>query len=418
MVTIILIYIAMAVIAAALAAAIVVEVMLQLVSVETVFLNWPFLIGITYDISVKFHLGEAMYEFLGHLDREETGVDDGTQFRRSIGETTESWRKRMRRKLQQEGHSAEDIERRIRHYSSVERPRAFRFASEVPSKGSASGFVLFFSPHRSILTTETTGSQASLSPVAQSLSDRRFNLLQAAEWWLAQVALATEGGRTRRRVEALKSAIEEFLPPSIQGVRPRPRRGESPPTLTAIKDHKRFDLFDLSDGERGMIALVLEIARRLSLAYPDLDDPTKEGAACILIDEIELHLHPAWQRDVLRWLERGFPKCQFIVTTHSPQVIGEVETDRVHLLTEEGIESPRQSFGMDAAWLLRNVMDADDRSKSVLEDLRKVDRAIANKDFKSALEEIERIEAEVGGPFDRLVSLRTQAEIMERLSKQ
>ncbi|WP_250558852.1 AAA family ATPase, partial [Escherichia coli] len=59
------------------------------------------------------------------------------------------------------------------------------------------------------------------------------------------------------------------------------------------------------------------------------------GEAIVLIDEIDLHLHPKWQRDVLKKLTETFPNCQFIVSTHSPQIIGEIPPENV-LLVRDG----------------------------------------------------------------------------------
>lgn len=72
-----------------------------------------------------------------------------------------------------------------------------------------------------------------------------------------------------------------------------------------------------------MLALTGDLVRRLAIANPALSNPLK-GAAIVLIDEIDLHLHPQWQRAVIPRLEKTFPHCQFIVSTHSPQVISEV----------------------------------------------------------------------------------------------
>ena len=71
----------------------------------------------------------------------------------------------------------------------------------------------------------------------------------------------------------------------------------------------------LSDGERGMLALVLDLAKRLSQANPSLADPLSESQAVVLIDELDLHLHPKWQRHVARKLMATFPGCQFIATS-------------------------------------------------------------------------------------------------------
>ena len=61
--------------------------------------------------------------------------------------------------------------------------------------------------------------------------------------------------------------------------------------------------------------------------------PLSEGHAIVLIDELDLHLHPKWQRQIVHNLTKAFPRCQFIATTHSPQIIGEVphETHTDHI---------------------------------------------------------------------------------------
>lgn len=80
----------------------------------------------------------------------------------------------------------------------------------------------------------------------------------------------------------------------------------------------------LSDREKCTLALIGDLARRIALANPNRDNPL-DGEGIVLIDEIELHMHPSWQRRVLGFLKRVFPNIQFIVTTHSPQILGEVD---------------------------------------------------------------------------------------------
>lgn len=90
--------------------------------------------------------------------------------------------------------------------------------------------------------------------------------------------------------------------------------------LVIDKQGRALDFEALSDGEKCYIALVLDIARRLSM----MDDGTRpplRGECIVFIDEVDLHLHPSWQLLVLSNLERMFPRCQFIVTSHSPLVL-------------------------------------------------------------------------------------------------
>jgi predicted ATP-binding protein involved in virulence len=95
---------------------------------------------------------------------------------------------------------------------------------------------------------------------------------------------------------------------------------EDPLRLTVKKAEARISLQQLSDGERAFIALLGDLVRRLALANPELKDPLA-GHGVVLIDELELHLHPRWQREVVEKLRTSFPNIQFIATTHSPFII-------------------------------------------------------------------------------------------------
>ncbi|MGB0931248.1 MAG: AAA family ATPase, partial [Chitinophagales bacterium] len=82
----------------------------------------------------------------------------------------------------------------------------------------------------------------------------------------------------------------------------------------------------MSAGEKGLLSLVADIVRRLILANSDMENPL-EGNGIVLIDEIDLHLHPKWQRNIVPKLRKIFPNIQFVVTTHSPVVLGAVSKD-------------------------------------------------------------------------------------------
>ena len=86
----------------------------------------------------------------------------------------------------------------------------------------------------------------------------------------------------------------------------------------------------LSDGQRTFLGLVSDLVRRLVMLNPKLDNPL-EGQGIVLIDEIELHLHPKWQQDVLLDLQKCFPNIQFIVTTHSPLVLSTVDKNNIRI---------------------------------------------------------------------------------------
>lgn len=115
------------------------------------------------------------------------------------------------------------------------------------------------------------------------------------------------------------SAISEALTTFLGGFR-NLRIEEKPLRLLVDKGDQSLDLSQLSDGERSFLALVCDLGRRLALANPELSNPL-HGAGVALIDELELHLHPRWQRQVRDKLLATFPNVQFVITTHSPFII-------------------------------------------------------------------------------------------------
>ena len=124
-------------------------------------------------------------------------------------------------------------------------------------------------------------------------------------------------------------------------------------------------LDQLSGGYRIMLALAADLARRMAQGNPHLDDPL-QAEAIVLIDEVDLHLHPSWQQRVLTDLARTFPNTQFIISTHSPQVLTTVEPRHVvHLAREDGRivagSASGWTYGAEAGDVLSAVMGVDER---------------------------------------------------------
>ena len=132
---------------------------------------------------------------------------------------------------------------------------------------------------------------------------------------------------------------------------------------TGAREERALD--QLSGGYRIVLALAADLARRMAQGNPHLEDPL-QSEAVVLIDEIDLHLHPAWQQRILDDLKRTFPNAQFIVSTHSPQVLTTVRPQHIVALRREGenIVAGRPSaptFGAEAGDVLFTVMGVDER---------------------------------------------------------
>ena len=109
--------------------------------------------------------------------------------------------------------------------------------------------------------------------------------------------------------------------PGVNGITMNPGKGICPEPFVEFNTiYGRVPIRQLGHGYQAMIAWITDFVRRLVERYPGSEDPLYEPAVC-LIDEIDLHLHPVWQRKLISYLSERFPNTQFIVTAHSPLVV-------------------------------------------------------------------------------------------------
>lgn len=135
--------------------------------------------------------------------------------------------------------------------------------------------------------------------------------------------------------------------------------------LVEHAEQGRLPLTSLSDGVRTMIALVMDIARRCVSLNPHLsEDAPLKTPGVLLIDEVDMHLHPAWQQRVVELLQEAFPALQMILTTHSPQVLSTVDAESIRMIRlidgHATIRKPRfQTRGVESADILAKIMNVD-----------------------------------------------------------
>jgi predicted ATP-binding protein involved in virulence len=159
-----------------------------------------------------------------------------------------------------------------------------------------------------------------------------------------------------RAVNAISRALTTFL-----GGFGNLRVQEEPLRLLVDKDGVPLDLSQLSDGERSFLALICDLGRRLALANPSgvtLENPL-HGAGVVLIDELELHLHPKWQLDVAENLRATFPNIQFIATTHSPFILQTAREGEVITLDRDLAVEPAGKNIEEVARLVMGVTNTE-----------------------------------------------------------
>ena len=220
-----------------------------------------------------------------------------------------------------------------------------------------------------------------------ALMEGRSNFRLFFEWFRGREDLENE---TRihdslhrdEQLEAVRRALRT-LTPGFSDFRVQ----RAPLRMVVQKGEWTLYVDQLSDGEKCLLAMAGDLARRLAMANPFADDPLL-GGGVVLIDEIELHLNPGWQRQVVPALEKTFPNCQFLVTTHSPAVLGHVDRDSVFILKPEAtgvrVVRPEFSRGMDANRILEDLLDVSARPPEFEEKLDELYRHLDAGDLAAA----------------------------------
>jgi predicted ATP-binding protein involved in virulence len=189
-------------------------------------------------------------------------------------------------------------------------------------------------------TTELSDSQRTDTIV--SLFDDDATLINAEEWLLqADYAAKSLEGEQQARAEVRRNRIKDVLIrllPDVSDLRfAASMTDQAGPTVKvqAQTPYGWVPIRDMSLGYRTLIAWMVDFASRLFARYPNSPDPLAEPAIA-LVDEIDLHLHPRWQRTLMQFLTDLFPNTQFIVSAHSPLVVQAACDANIVLLRREG----------------------------------------------------------------------------------
>jgi predicted ATP-binding protein involved in virulence len=299
---------------------------------------------------------------------------------------------------------------------TVETPARSTFVGDKPPVADGEKLLrplaVFFSTRRAVpsdrAATKSAAKGGHAAAFAEAFSPRELRLGEFAAWMRAQAALAKETAGSARVLEAFEKAVRRFLP----GYTNLRVSDDDKPLLLIDRRGVGLPVRQLSDGERGSLALVLDLTRRLAQTNPGLDDPAAMGAGVVLIDEIDLHLHPKWQREIVGNLPDAFPKLQFIATTHSPQVIGEVEHDRIQVMGHDAVFSPTHSFGVDSSRVLEEIMDAAPRSPEVQTLLDNLSKVVADKKLEEAASLVAELSAKLGESDAEVIRAQTLLDFL------
>lgn len=224
------------------------------------------------------------------------------------------------------------------------------------SKPSRSGWVSCgYGPFRRVygFSSQAAMTNSVLERRFYTLFDEGASLYDCESWLKELDRKATKENKGSSQRETLKRVLD-MLKELLPGV-----------TEITIKDEVRFqrgteafNLGELSDGYRSMFALAVDLMRWMELLRPDKTKDITQVHGVVLIDEIDAHLHPFWQREIGFWLTRLFPHIQFIVTSHSPFVAMAAGKGALTVLErdEKGVVTAKQDVPFARGWAVGKVL--------------------------------------------------------------
>ena len=179
---------------------------------------------------------------------------------------------------------------------------------------------------------------------------------------------------------------------------------------------RRCPMKDFSGGYRNTLSLIAEIAYHMAVLSPQLGDRVlEETPGIVLIDEIELHLHPIQQQRILSDLQAIFPCVQFVVSTYAPSVIGSVRKENLLLLSDSAVAyTPSEEvYGSDSDTVLCSIMGADERVSAVKRAFQAFYAAIDDGQLERARSILEGLEVQIGSCDTGITAARVTIDLEE-----
>lgn len=182
---------------------------------------------------------------------------------------------------------------------------------------------------------------------------------------------------------------------------------------------QKFAMDEMSDGYKNTLSMIGDLAYRMVVLNPILGEQVLEKTpGVVLIDEIDLHLHPQWQQTILSDLHAIFPEVQFIVSSHAPAVINSVPREQIRILDHGEIFMPAaQTYGRDANSILREVMNVSERPVDIKQRMDLFYAYMDENNYEEADKVLTEIEVIVGTIDPDVAAARASLDLERILGK-
>ena len=214
-------------------------------------------------------------------------------------------------------------------------------------------------------------------------------------------------GKKIGEYEAVKTALSRFMSIMNEGDVSQIQFDKQNSELSYVTGNKSLPIRFLSAGYQSVIWMVLDIAYRMAALNPNLRENTSNTSGIVLIDELDMHLHPKWQWKIIEALQTTFPNVQFIAATHSPILIASCKNGHLIRVEQDEITYETSGYGMEVDDVLRSTQHSKDIVDAVKKRLDAVYELIGNEEFDRAEEKINELEQMLGDSHPELNKVKT-----------
>lgn len=239
------------------------------------------------------------------------------------------------------------------------------------------------------------------------------------EYWIYRLLILAEGQKSLLEIEVVQNAISKALGKEgcniIDGMSIRPMKRK---IFFEYVDGREVEYSNLSDGYKRLVNIVTDLAIRCCLlnGIKYNTECCNQTSGVVLIDEVDLHLHPSLQSIVIAALRNTFPRLQFIVSSHAPMVMSSVMTDEdntvIALQYNDGKydASEISTYGLDASTILQLYMGKKARVAEVEARITELFNLIDDEDYKKAYSALIELEKEFGDTIPEIIQARTMLD--------
>lgn len=231
------------------------------------------------------------------------------------------------------------------------------------------------------------------------------------EWCSRMEQIAWQNGTPVREYEAVKQAVAKAMT-QLENEPIRIFYDKRSEELMYQKEGVVVPISVLSAGYQSLIWMIFDIAYRMATLNPFLAENISQAPGLVLIDELDVHLHPRWQWQVIDVLRHVFPNVQFIATTHSPIIIASAKN--VWCIDIEQMDQPKTSmsgYGLEIDYILKKIQNATDLPDSVEDLLKSFYQCIDKEDFSQAKVILSQLEQDIGRDSPLAVKARERLDL-------